>query len=546
MRTIVIYPGRFQPFGKHHYETYKWAVGRFGVDNVYISTSDLVDERSPLNFEEKSGIIQKYGIRKDRICKSDRPYMPIDLLNNFDKDSDRLIVIYGEKDYGRLSFQKKDGTPAYFKKYVGQHDLQPFKDSAYVSVAPHVRINHMGNEICGTYLRQVLPNCNRKEMFDLMGWTDERFYSLFKMKFQQSPNFSNVFKSPVKEQEEFNTSELKVEDFKTALEASTTNKGKYTKHIMHPFECSMSFTELKRLVFDLTKNVQAISQCTLKLDGYNFQVTVVDGKVLCSRNKSTVMNPMTYDQLRDKYAHKPDVQFVFCESLKTMEMLLAGLSKRDSESIFNSGRTFLNFEVIHERSKNVFKFSSPALSVHSLVTYDSDGNELHRSSIMPSAIESVFGRSVNGFLVTETPKVVLKPTQSSNYLINKLLTIQHRHRIPESTNIISLPPYILAEVRMFVLELGNDIIKSNCNLQDSNNNVNGIIQIIEEVGDSLSSESDLTIFENSMEVLNRLGGYKAINPVEGLVFQWGNRLFKLTGSFGALVPIFNLWNKKRF
>jgi len=546
MKTIIIYPGRFQPFGKHHYETYKWAVGKFGVDNVYISTSDFIDEKSPLNFEEKSGIIQKYGIMRDRICKSDRPYMPTDLLNKFDKDSDRLIVIYGEKDYGRLSFQKKDGTPAYFKKYVGQHDLQPFKDSAYVSVAPHVRLNHNGNEICGTYLRQVLPTCNRKEMFDLMGWTDERFFSLFKMKFQQSIDFSNVFNSRSINQEDSDDTELRVEDFKTAVEASTMNKGRYTKHIMHPFECSMSFSELKRLVFDLTKNVQAISQCSLKLDGYNFQVTVAGGKVLCSRNKTTVLSPMTYDQLKDKYSHKPDAQYAFCESFKAMEMMLSGISQKDAEVVFNKGRTFLNFEIIHDRARNVFKFSSTALYVHSLVTYYSDGNESHRSSVMPKEITAALGRSFNGFLVSETPKVEIKPTKSSNYFINKLLTIQHRNRIPESTNIMSLPPHIASEIRMFILEMSNDIIKTNCDLSDTNNNVNGIIQIIEEVADSISNESELGTFEYCMEVLNRLGGYKAINPVEGLVFIWGDRLLKLTGSFGALVPIFNLWNKKRF
>lgn len=660
MRTIVIYPGRFQPFGKHHYETYKWAVGKFGADNVYISTSDSVDDKSPLNFEEKSGVIQKYGITKDRICKSDRPYMPVDLLNNFDRDKDRLIVIYGEKDYGRLSFQKKDGTPSYFKKYVGQHDLQSFKDSAYVSVAPHTRLNHNGNEICGTYLRQVLPNCTRKEMFDLLGWVDEKFYSLFKRKFQTDLGFVKEsfhalsesaitktqlqrleqyadslffrfgididFKTMTKDshfyqrlndprnhpeisadevrqlfkkvsqkhgeilskansgaegvlkdmtsdinipfiikwdkehreldlipktimrKKDFSTSSpvFQVEQFKAVLEATTHNKGIYTKHIMHPFECDMKFSELKRLVFDLTKNVQAISQCSLKLDGYNFQVTVKDGRILCSRNKSTVMNPMTYDQLRDKYVNKPDVQFAFCEAFKAMEGLLGKLSVEASSRIFNNGSTFINFEIIHDRAKNVFKYTSPALSIHSLVTYDSSGNESHRSNVMPSEITTRLGVVVNGFVIIETPKIELKPIQSANLIGNELLSIQHRHRIPESTNIMSLPSHTMSDIRAFVFRLGNEVIKTNCPFPDSNKNVNGIISIIEYVGDSLSSDSELRTFDSCLELLNRLGGYEAINPVEGLVFQWGDRMLKLTGSFGLLVPIFSLWNKKRF
>ena len=39
---VVIYPGRFQPMGKHHAEVYKKLASRFGKSNTYVATSDKV------------------------------------------------------------------------------------------------------------------------------------------------------------------------------------------------------------------------------------------------------------------------------------------------------------------------------------------------------------------------------------------------------------------------------------------------------------------------------------------------------------------------
>ena len=33
VRTIAIYPGRFQPMGKHHYKTYQWACQKYGAES---------------------------------------------------------------------------------------------------------------------------------------------------------------------------------------------------------------------------------------------------------------------------------------------------------------------------------------------------------------------------------------------------------------------------------------------------------------------------------------------------------------------------------
>ena len=72
--VIAIYPGRFQPMGKHHYDAYKWLASKFGKENTFIATSDKVDPpKSPLNYKEKKAIASKYGIG-DNIVQVKNPY----------------------------------------------------------------------------------------------------------------------------------------------------------------------------------------------------------------------------------------------------------------------------------------------------------------------------------------------------------------------------------------------------------------------------------------------------------------------------------------
>ena len=59
---IAIYPGRFQPFGKHHAAAFKWLQKEFGQANAYIVTSDKVDPpKSPFSFEDKKLEFAKFA-----------------------------------------------------------------------------------------------------------------------------------------------------------------------------------------------------------------------------------------------------------------------------------------------------------------------------------------------------------------------------------------------------------------------------------------------------------------------------------------------------
>ncbi len=69
-KVVVIYPGRFQPMGKHHAAVFKRLNNLDVADDVYIVTSDKVDPPdSPFNYEEKKQIMKAHGIPEDKIYR---------------------------------------------------------------------------------------------------------------------------------------------------------------------------------------------------------------------------------------------------------------------------------------------------------------------------------------------------------------------------------------------------------------------------------------------------------------------------------------------
>jgi hypothetical protein len=183
--VIAIYPGRFQPFGKHHAAAFKWLQKEFGQGNAYIVTSDKVDPpKSPFNFKEKQEIISHYGF--NNLVQVKNPYKAEELMSNFNPEDTAVVFMVGEKDMledPRFKIgTKKDGSPSYFQNYKeNKGNLQGFDKHGYLITAPHVSIAIPGyGEMSGTELRNVLgtKTVSREEKAkafkDIFGWYDKK------------------------------------------------------------------------------------------------------------------------------------------------------------------------------------------------------------------------------------------------------------------------------------------------------------------------------------------------------------------------------------
>jgi len=183
--VIAIYPGRFQPFGKHHAESFKWLQSKFGKANTYIATSNVIDlPKSPFSFKDKSDIIKHYGIA-DRVVQVKNPYKSEEILSKFDPNTTAVVFMVGSKDMQddpRFAMKpKKDGSASYFQAYEkNKENLQGFDKHGYLIVAPHVSINVPGyGEMSGTTLRKVLgaetPRSQKISVFkSVFGWYDQK------------------------------------------------------------------------------------------------------------------------------------------------------------------------------------------------------------------------------------------------------------------------------------------------------------------------------------------------------------------------------------
>ena len=184
IKTIVaIYPGRFQPMGKHHAEVFKWLQKKFGKQHTYVATSDIVQlPKSPFNFREKRSIMLKHGIRNIEQVKN--PYQSTEIIQDYDPSTTAVVFVYGKKDAGRLRTTKKDGSPGYFQDYEkSKNNLVGYDKHGYYVISPHIKLDIPGfGEMSGTTLRSALATADQNTFKAIFGWYDPKIFDMVKKK----------------------------------------------------------------------------------------------------------------------------------------------------------------------------------------------------------------------------------------------------------------------------------------------------------------------------------------------------------------------------
>jgi len=172
---VAIYPGRFQPMGKHHAQAFKWLKSKF--KDAHVVTSDKVDlPKSPFSFNDKKKIIASHGIRN--IVKVKNPYQATELLKKYDPKTTAAVFMVGAKDASRLGGK-------FFRPWKGNAEIG-YKDGAYTIIAPHVSLKVPGHgEMSGTAIRTALG---------AKAITDKDRLELFKHIFGHTKNYDLITK----------------------------------------------------------------------------------------------------------------------------------------------------------------------------------------------------------------------------------------------------------------------------------------------------------------------------------------------------------------
>ena len=485
MKQIAVYAGRFQPFGPHHKRTFDWMTERFGLENCYISTSDNIDDKSPLNFSEKCSIINKFGISSDRIIRSPSPYRPV--LENVDMDNTTLFLAIGAKDENNINYFKKDGTLGYYKEYFGQRDLERATKSGYVIVAPHTSINHADNEVCGTYLREVLPKLNESEFTGLMGWYDPEVHTMIKYRFTNGYDTIN-------------------------------SSGR--KHINHVYD-DLNQSELSDLFH---KILTGKIDCYEKFDGVHLEVTIRYGQVMAARSKMTVINPFTVSELCKKYEDRELIRSTFVYAMNDMIAAFTNVP-HDLRLKIENDNLFINMEIINPENPNVYLYDEPYIVLHGLIKYDQSGNEVGRIR-NHKLIDYLIGKYR---IYTIIPPNKIKVPEMGMYAgsIRQLLsTIKDPSKLE---NVVTKIGYNILKHCTGYMAIGTNVMDRYYDIHT---------RVLED-------EEDDKIRERFFANLTKI--YPSINkpsPFEGLVFEYNNKTYKLTGSFRYINQILGLYRYK--
>ena len=177
MKEIYFYPGRFQPMGPHHAETFNTVMSKYGAENSYIVTSNKVDfslkggvPKSPLNFQEKKAIMIAHGIPGNNIIQVSNPYYVKEVLFNYKPEEVEAVYLVGAKDMAENPrFKKTEGVTKEGYKWR-------------IEVVPHVDKCIGGEEMCGTSTRVALKKGDEKTFKDIMGWFDQDIFNILKKK----------------------------------------------------------------------------------------------------------------------------------------------------------------------------------------------------------------------------------------------------------------------------------------------------------------------------------------------------------------------------
>ena len=194
-KIFVIYPGRFHPFHKGHKGVYNYLSSKYGGNDVYITTTDVVElPKSPFSFDEKVKMMTLTGVPVNKIIKVKNNYNLQSLVGQIpiDINRDSIIFVVSEKDMAedpRFSrFAKKDGSPAYLQPIPKNLDkLQPAITHGYIDTVPTTDFTVLGMPArSASQLRSQYVNLNpqQKKSFikDLFGKYDDSVYNIMNNK----------------------------------------------------------------------------------------------------------------------------------------------------------------------------------------------------------------------------------------------------------------------------------------------------------------------------------------------------------------------------
>lgn len=195
-------------------------------------------------------------------------------------------------------------------------------------------------------------------------------------------------------------------------------------HMSHLFEDpDLTFKDLKDIFTKLFKGKITVTE---KTDGQNLTVTCKNGQLFAARNKATLKDPMSIDQLEAKFDGRGEIKDAFVNSMRDLQKAVKSLSTEEQTEIFKDGKAYMAFEIIYPPTKNVVDYGKRCLiQFHGVNVYDDNWKKVSEdkeaASKLYELLKSKNALKQDTFEITGPAKLHLKDSKTGEESLKLVL-----------------------------------------------------------------------------------------------------------------------------
>lgn len=586
LRPVVIYGGKFQPFHAGHYEIYQKLVKEFGKDNVFISTQDIntsklnnstYTENHIFSFDEKRKILEKmFNIPKKQVMLTKRsPYLPSWKEIPIEGSDYALITVCGEKDRERFNSLGNDETIV--KEYKPSEKLQSCLNHKYYYILDNENIHLSATEV-RDFFRDNHSEAEKKDFFKkAFGKYNQEIYDL------------------VNKRINYNFEPLNNDDFIV--------KGKTAGHIQHLHnDLNLTFEELEDIIDKgFSSNLE---QAVEKVDGNPLAITYRNGEFLFSWSG----NPKNIDELELEFVKDlpKKVYRRACERLirafkdnpntpkwfEGKKLLHTEILASDMPNMVRYNRDAIVFHYVveyNDEGEQIGKDRDLAVEMALQLSNNNEDIEIigppfvKLKDIDCTKIKNEFNKKLNKFLsdiklgkdttildylIQHTKKFLRDnnievPEKQFSVITKKWLGLNKTHqysiRTYKTQEIVDKLEKIDSKGKTYITDIYNDIkvfIASICveilkNMEtyvakDINKGTKAAKKILDDAIKELKVTGELSSSDKLSNALKRLEklGLDNLFPSEGILFNYKDRMYKITGMFADYIALSDIIRNK--
>lgn len=328
-------------------------------------------------------------------------------------------------------------------------------------------------------------------------------------------------------------------------------EGGASGHMTHLFEDpDLSFNDVKKILTDIFKGKLEIEE---KTDGQNLAVTWKDGKLGAARNKATLKDPMSIEDVATKFEGRGPIRDAFVKSMTDVQKAVKTLSDEEKQEIFNDGKNFMAFEIIYPPTKNVVEYGNRCIiQFHGINIYNDKYEKVSEDKEAANKLYNILKKhnalNQETFELTNHTKLKLKDSTSSEESLKKILD-KLGTLIQGLGWDATINDYANERFEKFII---NRAIEADFPIRKNSDFVKELANRLSNISKRKPTKADIAAFAKRDGIDTKSEEYKnflkeldskldeanqeAIKPLEDLVIQAGLLLMKNLDGYISLDP----------